>query len=165
MTESSFERGAAWHAANPWHSWRAMAEALAGEGFAESSAMTWHAAGRSPAEYAAHVASNLELKRKGNQMKDSINRNAARYAATFAADCEPDSIGKAELSTHEFEELALAIGEEAERRRAEAETAGRNFYPCAFAEAAASSANRFGDFELGRLIEAGQLESDSIAGA
>lgn len=89
-----------------------------------------------------------------------------RYAVIFAADCEPDAIAahNPDEATEAFTRLSLTIGDRAARLRAVNSACGRDFYPVAYVEQAAQYFNRYPNATLAQLMEAGQLESDSIAG-
>lgn len=91
---------------------------------------------------------------------------ALRYAVIFAADCEPDAIAahNPDDTTESFTTLSVTIGYEAARLCDFARADERDFYPVAYVEQAAQYFNRYPNATLAQLMEAGQLESDSIAG-
>lgn len=104
-----------------------------------------------------------------------MNDHATHLALIFAADCDPDQIYKC-FYTNGFNKLAMAIGEVAEVRRQLAESQRKDFYSCAFVEAAAVAFNKMADDAdwhdqeeeplkqmIDRLLAAGQAESDSLA--
>lgn len=99
--------------------------------------------------------------------QDGLNAspNAFRYAVLFAQDCEPTAIysGSDDQPTETFTALALAIGQDIEARRQQAEVEGRDFYAAAFAEQAAQFFNRYPIADYERCMEAGQQESDTLA--
>ena len=100
-------------------------------------------------------------------MITTMNESAARYAIIFAADAGTTALYNregGERYTEEVFELAAAVGNEAERRRIEAEEAGRDFYALAFAEQAANLLRARPDAGIEELFAAGQSESDNIAG-
>ena len=88
----------------------------------------------------------------------------ARYAAIFACDAGADALYYDDRYTDEMAELCIAVAKEAIKRRDAAEEAGEDFYACAFVEAAADTLNRCHVATLEQLLEAGQMESDLIAG-
>jgi hypothetical protein len=88
----------------------------------------------------------------------------ARYAAIFACDAGTDALYYGDRYTDEMAELCIAVAEEAIQRRDAAAEAGKNFYACAFVEAAADALNRCHSATLEQLLDAGQMESDCIAG-
>lgn len=89
-----------------------------------------------------------------------------RYAVIFAADCDPTAVAEhhEDDPTSAFAALSIALGQEAATRTRIARNEGRDFYPVAFVEAAAVFFNRYPAPTLHDLVEAGQLESDAIAG-
>lgn len=92
-------------------------------------------------------------------------QNVARYAIIFAADAGPEALYEADRDTSGVFDLALKVGQEAERRRLLlAVQGGVNFYPQAFVEVAAQAlrTNPHASFE--ELCQAGQDESDSLGG-
>jgi hypothetical protein len=88
----------------------------------------------------------------------------ARYAAIFAADAGADALYYNDRYTDEMAELCVAVAKEAIKRRDAAQEAGEDFYACAFVEAAADALNRCHAATLEQLLDAGQMESDCIAG-
>jgi len=87
----------------------------------------------------------------------------ARYAAIFAADAGTDALYHWG-DTDEVATLCVAVAKEAIERREAAVAAGEDFYACAFVEAAANALNRCHLSTLEQLLDAGQRESDSLAG-
>lgn len=89
-----------------------------------------------------------------------------RYAVIFASDCEPSTIANAhpDQATTTFAALAIALGHIADDKAGKAREAKEDFYPVAYVEAAAQYFNRYPAATLAQLMEAGQLESDAIAG-
>ena len=88
----------------------------------------------------------------------------ARYAAIFAADAGTDALYYDDRYTDEMADLCITIAKEAIKRRDAAKAAGMDFYACAFVEAAANALNQCHAATLEQLFDAGQRESDSIAG-
>ena len=88
----------------------------------------------------------------------------ARYAAIFAADAGTDALYYDERYTDEMAELCVTVALEAIRRRDAAFEADEDFYACAFVEQAALALNQCHAATLEQLFEAGQRESDSLAG-
>jgi hypothetical protein len=88
----------------------------------------------------------------------------ARYAAIFAADAGTDALYYNDRYTDEMAELCIAVAMEAIKRRDAAYAAGLDFYACAFVEAAATALYKCHAATLEQLLDAGQMESDSIAG-
>ncbi len=93
-----------------------------------------------------------------NQQQD-----LARYAAIFAADAGTDALYYGDRYTDDMADLCLSVAAEAISRREAAEIAGKDFYACAFVEAAAFALNSCHAASLDQLLEAGQIESDLIA--
>jgi hypothetical protein len=91
-------------------------------------------------------------------------RDLARYAAIFAADAETDALYYNDRYTDEVADLCIAVAEEAIKRRDAAQEAGEDFYACAFVEEAAQALNYCHPSTLEQLFDAGQRESDSLAG-
>ena len=91
-------------------------------------------------------------------------RDLARYAAIFAADAGTDALYYNDRYTDEMADLCFDVAVEAITRRDAAEKAGENFYACAFVEAAAQALNRCHAATLEQLFDAGQQESDALAG-
>lgn len=87
----------------------------------------------------------------------------ARYAAIFAADAGTDALYYKRY-TDEMADLCVAVAKKAIWRRDIAQAAGRDFYACAFVEAAACALNKCHSATLEQLLDAGQMESDSLAG-
>lgn len=90
-------------------------------------------------------------------------KDLARYAAIFAADAGATALYHDERYTDEMAELCLAVAEEAVKRREAAKEANKDFYACAFVEAAAKTLNEQPTADLEQLLTAGQGESDAIA--
>jgi hypothetical protein len=88
----------------------------------------------------------------------------ARYAAIFAADAGTDALYYNDRYTDDMAELCVAVAKEAIKRRDAAAAAGVDFYSCAFVEAAATALYNCHAATLEQLLDAGQMESDSIAG-
>ena len=101
----------------------------------------------------------------GNIALDSVP-DGLRYAVIFAADCEPDAIAahNPDDTTESFTALSVTLGDKAAWLGTIARACGRDFYPVAYVEQAAQYFNRYPNATLAQLMEAGQLESDSIAG-
>lgn len=91
-------------------------------------------------------------------------RDLARYAAIFAADAGTDALYYNDRYTDEMAELCLDVALEAIKRRDAAQEAGEDFYACAFVEQAAFALNQCHAATLEQILDAGQMESDSIAG-
>lgn len=91
-------------------------------------------------------------------------KDLAYYAAIFAADAGTDALYYDDRYTDEMAELCIAVAEEAIRRRCAAFEADEDFYACAFVEAAANALNQCHAATLEQLLDAGQRESDSLAG-
>ena len=91
-------------------------------------------------------------------------RDLARYAAIFAADAGTDALYYKDRLTDEMADLCFAVAWEAMKRRDAALEAGEDFYACAFVEQAANALNQSHAATLEHLFDAGQRESDSIAG-
>ena len=87
----------------------------------------------------------------------------ARYAAIFAADAGTDALYYSDRDTDEMASLCVAVASEAITRRNLANVAGKDFYACAFVEAAAQALNQCHSATLAQLIDAGQQESDNLA--
>ena len=87
----------------------------------------------------------------------------ARYAAIFACDAGADALYY-ERYTEDMAHLCVTVAKEAIKRREAAKEAGEDFYACAFVEAAADTLNRCHVATLEQLLDAGQMESDLIAG-
>lgn len=92
-----------------------------------------------------------------------MDMNAARYAVIFAADVDPDAYQN-RMNTDEFEDFALSVGVEIERRRVIARAADADFYPAAVAEQGAIFFNTNADATVESCLAFGQAESDAIAG-
>lgn len=88
----------------------------------------------------------------------------ARYAAIFAADAGTDALYYGDRYTDEMADLCLDVALEAIKRRDEAKEAGKDFYACAFVEQAAQALNQCHAATLEQILDAGQQESDSLAG-
>lgn len=89
----------------------------------------------------------------------------ARYAAIFAADAGTDALYyNGRFITDEMADLCVTVAKEAIKRRDAAKAAGMDFYACAFVEAAANALNQCHAATLEQLFDAGQRESDSLAG-
>jgi hypothetical protein len=88
----------------------------------------------------------------------------AFYTAVFAADAGTDALYTDDRDTEDMGRLCIAVAEEAIRRRYAAFEAGEDFYACAFVEAAANALNQRHAATLEQLLDAGQRESDSLAG-
>ena len=91
-------------------------------------------------------------------------RDLARYAAIFAADAGTDALYYKDRYTEEMADMCVMVGLEAIKRHDAASEAGEDFYACAFVEAAANALNQCHAATLEQLFDAGQRESDSIAG-
>jgi len=91
-------------------------------------------------------------------------RDLARYAAIFAADAGTDALYYNDRYTDEMADICVDVALEAIKRRDAAEEAGMDFYACAFVEAAASALNQCHAATMEQLLDAGQRESDSLAG-
>jgi hypothetical protein len=88
----------------------------------------------------------------------------ARYAAIFAADAGTDALYYNDRYTDEMAELCVSIAKVVIMRRDDAFAANEDFYACAFIEAAAQLLNQCHAATLEQLLDAGQRESDSLAG-
>lgn len=84
----------------------------------------------------------------------------AFYAAVFAADAGTDALYY-ERYTEDMAALCVAVAKEAIRR---SEATDEDFYTLAFVEQAAHALNQCHAATLEQLFEAGQMESDSLAG-
>ena len=84
----------------------------------------------------------------------------AFYAAVFAADAGTDALYY-ERYTEDMGALCVAVAKEAIRR---SEITDEDFYTLAFVEAAGWALNQCHAATLEQLFEAGQRESDSLAG-
>lgn len=84
----------------------------------------------------------------------------AFYAAVFAADAGTDALYY-ERYTEDMAHLCVTVAKEAIRR---SEITDEDFYTLAFVEAAAWALNKCHAATLEQLLDAGQRESDSIAG-
>ena len=91
-------------------------------------------------------------------------RDLARYAAIFAADAGTDALYYNDRYTDEMADLCFDVALEAIKRRDAAKEAGEDFYACAFVEAAANALHQCHPATLEQLLDAGQIESDSLAG-
>ena len=91
-------------------------------------------------------------------------RDLARYAAIFAADAGTDALYYNDRYTDEMADLCFDVAVEAITRRDAAKEAGQDFYACAFVEAAANALNQCHAATLEQILDAGQQESDSLAG-
>jgi hypothetical protein len=91
-------------------------------------------------------------------------RDLARYAAIFAADAGTDALYYKDRYTDEMADLCVNVALEAIKRRDAASEAGEDFYACAFVEAAANALNQCHAATMEQLLDAGQRESDSLAG-
>ena len=85
----------------------------------------------------------------------------AFYAAVFAADAGTNALYYDERYTDEMGAMCIAVAKEAIRRN---EATEDYFYTMAFVEAAANALNQSPEATLEQLFEAGQMESDSLAG-
>ena len=85
----------------------------------------------------------------------------AFYAAIFAADAGTDALYYNDRYTVEMADLCIAVAKEAIRRN---EATEDYFYTMAFVEAAANALNQCHAATLEQLFDAGQMESDSLAG-
>lgn len=94
----------------------------------------------------------------------TYTEDLARYAAIFAADAGTDALYYNGRYTDEMADLCVNVAKEAIKRRDAAELTGKYFYTCAFVEAAANALNQYHAATLEQLFDAGQRESDSIAG-
>lgn len=92
------------------------------------------------------------------------SRDVARYAAIFAADAGTDALYYNDRYTDEMADLCVNVALEAIKRRDAASEAGEDFYACAFVEAAANALNQCHAATLEQIFDAGQRESDSLAG-
>lgn len=90
-------------------------------------------------------------------------KDLARYAAIFACDAGSEALYYDDRYTDEMSELCIAVAEEAIKRRDAAKEAGEDFYACAFVEAAANALHQCHPATLEQLLDAGQIESDTIA--
>lgn len=84
----------------------------------------------------------------------------AFYAAVFAADAGTDALYY-ERYTEDMAAMCVAVAKEAIRR---SEITDEDFYTLAFVEQAAYALNRCHSATLEQLFEAGQMESDMLAG-
>jgi hypothetical protein len=91
-------------------------------------------------------------------------RDLARYAAIFAADAGAEALYYDDRYTDEMAELCVAVALEAIKRRDAAAEAGKDFYACRFVEEAANALNQCHAATLEQMFDAGQMESDSLAG-
>ena len=92
------------------------------------------------------------------------DKDLARYAAIFAADAGPEALYYNDRNTDEMAELCIDVAAEAIKRREAAAEEDKYFYVCAFVEAAANALNQCHAATLEQLLDAGQMESDDIAG-
>lgn len=88
----------------------------------------------------------------------------ARYAAIFAADAGTDALYYGGRDTADVADLCITVAKVAIVRRDEAEAASKDFYACAFVEQAAYALNTCHAATLEQLFDAGQRESDALAG-
>lgn len=95
-------------------------------------------------------------------MSTPTSTSAARLAVIFASDLEIAAQTASGLDTDEVAQLAIAVGNYADSARTIAKANGRDFYACAFVEAAASHFNINPKAPLTTLLDAGQVESDSL---
>ena len=92
-------------------------------------------------------------------------KDLARYAAIFAADAGTDALYlNYERDTDVMVELCLMVAEETLRRRDAADAVVEDFYACAFVEQAALLLRENPTASLEQLLDAGQRESDALAG-
>ena len=85
----------------------------------------------------------------------------AFYAAIFAADAGTDALYYDDRYTVQMAELCVTVAKEAIRRN---EATEDYFYTMAFVEAAAQLLKYRPESTLEQLFDAGQRESDSLAG-
>jgi hypothetical protein len=85
----------------------------------------------------------------------------AYYAAIFAADAGTDALYYDDRYTDEMAHMCIAVAKEAIRRN---EATEDYFYTMAFVEAAAKALNQCHAATLEEMFEAGQMESDNLAG-
>lgn len=91
-------------------------------------------------------------------------KDLARYAAIFAADAGTDALYYNHRYTDEMADICVDVALEAIKRRDAAFAADEDFYACAFVEAAANALNKCHAATMEQLLDAGQRESDSLAG-
>lgn len=84
----------------------------------------------------------------------------AFYAAVFAADAGTDALYY-ERYTEDMAHLCVTVAKEAIRR---SDMASGDFYTLAFVEEAARTLGQCHTATLAQMLDAGQRESDSIAG-
>jgi len=84
----------------------------------------------------------------------------AYYAAVFAADAG-EALYYNDRYTDEVAHMCIAVAKEAIRR---SEATEEDFYTLAFVEQAANALNQCHAATLEEMFEAGQLESDNLAG-
>ena len=85
----------------------------------------------------------------------------AYYAAIFAADAGTDALYYDDRYTDEMAHMCVTVAKEAIRRSEATEDC---FYTMAFVEAAANALNQCHAATLEEMFEAGQMESDNLAG-
>lgn len=91
-------------------------------------------------------------------------KDLARYAAIFAADAGTDALYYNDRYTDEMADLCFDVAVAAIERRDAAQKAGEDFYACVFVEAAAQALNLCHAATLEQILDAGQRESDALAG-
>lgn len=93
-----------------------------------------------------------------------VSPDAARYAVVFAADSGTEALYDCHnRNTDQVVDLCLLVGTEAHKRNLVAQGQGRDFYPVAFAEQAASALRADHRAQPEVLLAAGQAECDSLA--
>jgi len=93
----------------------------------------------------------------------TYDKALAYYAAVFAADAGTDALYH-DRYTEDMARLCIAVAEEAIKRGNAAEAQGKRFHALAFVEAAANALNTCHVATLDQLLDAGQMEADSLAG-
>ena len=96
----------------------------------------------------------------------TYDRALAYYAAVFAADAGTDALYHNRY-TEDMARMCIAVAEEAIKRGQEACGVSRDkkrFHTLVFIEGAANALNRCHAMTLEQLLDAGQMESDSLAG-
>ena len=93
----------------------------------------------------------------------TYDRALAYYAAVFAADAGTDALYH-DRYTEDMARMCIAVAEEAIKRGEAAEAQGKRFHTLVFIEGAANALNRCHAMTLEQLLDAGQMESESLAG-
>jgi hypothetical protein len=93
----------------------------------------------------------------------TYDRALAYYAAVFAADAGTDALYHNRY-TEDMARMCISVAEEAIKRGEAACRAKKRFHTLVFIEGAANALNRCHAATLEQLLDAGQMESDSLAG-